>query len=60
MSECIDDLIPVNSWDEVPAFKNEDEEADFWGTHSLGEPLLEQMRPIDTLCCARYGRRLGH
>ena len=42
-----DDLIPVNSWDEIPRFTNEDEEHEFWSTHSLGEPLLDQMQPVD-------------
>ncbi len=33
-------LIEIQSWDEVPEFASEDEEADFWGTHSLGEAIL--------------------
>lgn len=36
----------IHSWDEVPAFQNEDEEHEFWSTHSLGEEILEQMGPI--------------
>lgn len=36
----------VRSWDEVPDFKTEDEEAEFWATHDLGEEILEQMGPI--------------
>ena len=39
-------LIPVNTRDEIPAFKNEAEEADFWGTHSFGPKLLAEMKPI--------------
>ncbi len=35
----------VHSWDEVPAFASEAEEAAFWATHELGDELLEQMRP---------------
>jgi uncharacterized protein (DUF4415 family) len=41
------DLIPVESLDDIPAFANEDEEAEFWSTHSFGEGLLEQMGPIE-------------
>lgn len=36
----------INSWDEVPEFKSEAEEARFWATHSLGEKLLERMQPV--------------
>ncbi len=36
----------VESLDDIPDFANEDEEAEFWATHGLGEALLEQMRPI--------------
>ena len=36
----------IHSLEEIPAFKNEAEEADFWATHSLGEELLERMEPI--------------
>ncbi len=31
---------------EIPAFATEQEEADFWATHSLGMGVLEQMQPI--------------
>lgn len=41
------DLTPINDWSEVPQFANEADEAEFWRTHSLGERLLDQMRPID-------------
>ena len=40
-----DGLVPVNSLDEIPSFANEDEEHEFWTTHSFGPGLLEQMRP---------------
>ena len=40
-------LIPVESLDDIPDFANEDEEHAFWSTHSFGERLLEQMRPLD-------------
>ncbi len=37
----------VRSWDDVPEFANEAEEAEFWAAHSFGEELLEQMGPLD-------------
>lgn len=40
-------LTPVNDWSEVPAFASEREEAEFWGTHCVGERLLEQFKPLD-------------
>jgi hypothetical protein len=40
-------LITVNDWNDVPAFASEAEEAEFWGTHDLGEALLNQMVPLD-------------
>jgi uncharacterized protein (DUF4415 family) len=39
-------LIPVNDTNEIPAFKSETEEAEFWSTHSFGPKLLEQMKPL--------------
>jgi predicted DNA binding CopG/RHH family protein len=33
----------IRSWDEVPAFANEAEEAAFWDIHELGDELLERM-----------------
>jgi hypothetical protein len=41
------ELTPINDWSELPDFANEDEEHEFWSTHSLGERLLEQMEPVD-------------
>lgn len=34
-------LIEVNSWDEVPEFASEKEEAFWWGTHSFGPGILD-------------------
>jgi len=42
-----DDLIPVESLDDIPTFANEDEEHEFWSTHSFGEGLLNLMGPLD-------------
>jgi hypothetical protein len=52
-----EDLIPIESLEEIPVFANEDEEADFWSTHSFGEKLLEQMRPLDDVLPVRRRRR---
>jgi hypothetical protein len=39
-------LKEIQSLDEIPSFASEEEEAEFWATHSLGEELLDQMEPI--------------
>jgi Protein of unknown function (DUF2281) len=39
-------LMEIHQWEEVPDFKSEAEEADFWSTHCLGDELLEQMEPL--------------
>lgn len=36
----------IRSWDEVPAFDTEAEEADFWATHALTDGLLAEMGPV--------------
>lgn len=36
----------IQHWDEVPAFRTEAEEADFWATHGLSDGLLDQMEPV--------------
>ena len=36
----------VRSWDDVPQFANEAEEAEFWSTHGFGQEILDRMRPI--------------
>jgi hypothetical protein len=36
----------VRSWDDVPQFANEADEAAFWSTHGFGQEILDQMRPI--------------
>ena len=42
-----DGFIVVNSWDEVPDFQNEAAEAAFWGTHTLGEALLDTFAAVN-------------
>jgi hypothetical protein len=36
----------VHSWDELPKFRSEEEESEFWATHALGEELLAQFKPM--------------
>ena len=35
----------VQSLEEIPKFRSEEEEARFWAEHELDEPLLEAMAP---------------
>jgi predicted DNA binding CopG/RHH family protein len=35
----------VQSFEEVPKFASEAEEAEFWASHELGDELVAQMRP---------------
>lgn len=39
-------LKEVESPEEIPAFRSEAEEAEFWGTHGLGEAFLRRMGPV--------------
>lgn len=39
-------MTTINSFDDVPAFANEAEEADFWATHELGDAILARMGPV--------------
>ena len=43
MSADHKDMKEIRSFDEVPAFANEEEETRFWATHSLGDEILEKM-----------------
>ncbi len=38
-------LKTIHSWDEVPEFRSEREEHEFWGSHSLSEELLDTFEP---------------
>lgn len=38
----MDDLIPVERSD-IPEFSSEEEEAQFWATHELGDELLSEL-----------------
>jgi hypothetical protein len=33
---------------EIPSFATEQDEAEYWRTHSLSDELLDQMAPVDT------------
>jgi len=37
----------LESLDDLPVFKTEAEEADFWATHELGQEILDQMGPME-------------
>jgi hypothetical protein len=37
----------VKDLSEIPSFKSEREEAEFWSTHGLSEALLAKMQPLD-------------
>lgn len=37
-------MIVINSWEEVPQFATEEEEADFWDTHTLADHLWSKKR----------------
>ena len=43
------ELTEINSWDDVPMFANEAEEAEFWATHGLGDALLAKGLTEDDL-----------
>jgi len=34
-------LLEINSQDEIPVFKNDEEAAEFWSTHSMGPGLID-------------------
>lgn len=42
----------IHSYDEIPAFATEAEEADYWATHELSEQLVATMEPLyEEQCC---------
>jgi hypothetical protein len=43
--EPADDRIPVDGPEEIPGFKDENEEAAFWRTHRFSLAFLRQMPP---------------
>jgi hypothetical protein len=54
------DLEMVESWDDVPTFETEQEEAEFWDTHTLSDAMWDAedcpaLPPLDE----RYGVNVG-
>ncbi|MBF6594662.1 MAG: hypothetical protein IVW51_09460 [Thermaceae bacterium] len=41
--------LEIKSWDEVPEFENEAQEAGFWATHYLSEALAEEAQVVDPI-----------
>ena len=39
-------MTTIHSFEEVPAFTSEAEEAAFWGAHELGDEILSAMGPV--------------
>jgi len=39
----------VESLDDLPDFKSEADEAEFWATHELGQEILDAMGPLDDI-----------
>ncbi len=52
-------MIPVRSLDEIPSFRDECEEHEFWSTHSIADELWDQLPtvPDDELPPPRPRRR---
>ncbi len=42
-------MIEINNYQDIPKFKNEDEEADFWANHCLGDSILNQMENFEDI-----------
>lgn len=40
-------IIEVNSFQDIPNFPNEEEEADFWNNHGLGDNILDKIESWD-------------
>lgn len=40
-------MIEINSYQDIPKFQNENEEADFWANHCLGDQILDQMESFE-------------
>ncbi|MFN6300543.1 MAG: hypothetical protein ACK4WI_23035 [Microcystis sp.] len=41
--------IEIKSFQEISKFKNEDEKADFWANHCLGDAILDQMERFNDI-----------
>jgi GNAT superfamily N-acetyltransferase len=40
------EMTVIHRWSDVPHFADEAEEAEWWGSHSLGDELLAGFRPV--------------
>jgi hypothetical protein len=40
-------ITQINSLDEMPNFKSEDEERRFWETHGLSEDLMDELHDVE-------------
>lgn len=40
-------IIQINSLDQMPNFKSEDEERKFWETHGLSEDLMDELHDLE-------------
>lgn len=50
-------FILVESPDRLPTFSSEDEEHEYWGTHTLGDAWFESVEPLDPDELPPSGRR---
>ena len=51
----------IRSLDEIPDFKTESEEADFWDTHAMSDELWDSLPPADDLppLGTKFGARIS-
>jgi hypothetical protein len=49
----------LESLDDLPEFRSEAEEAEFWSTHELGQEILDAMGSLDDVLPPPDSRRLG-
>lgn len=42
-------MIEINSFQDIPKFQNESEEADFWTNHCLGDKILDRMESFEDI-----------
>lgn len=39
-------MIPLRTPSEIPEFRNEEDEAEFWATHEITEEFIERAEPV--------------
>ncbi|MGK7959390.1 DUF2281 domain-containing protein [Crocosphaera sp.] len=47
--ESENSMIEINSYEDIPNFNNEEEEANFWENHCLGDKILDQMENFENI-----------